>query len=133
MRRYKEKKEEKKIENNIKKYLDYNLYNETKEKFLNNQKNLVIKTRSRSSTIYPFFIDSTFKVYTGKRYLPLKITKNLFGRKLGEFIFTRTFKKHKKATKPSSIKKKSKLSIYSKYFDNCNYLSYMLETKINFI
>jgi small subunit ribosomal protein S19 len=53
-----------------------------------------IKTWSRRSTIIPDFVGLTFAVYDGKKHIPVFITENMVGHKLGEFAPTRTFKKH---------------------------------------
>jgi small subunit ribosomal protein S19 len=53
-----------------------------------------IKTFSRRSTITPDFVGLTFKVHNGKVFNPVFVTENMVGHKLGEFSFTRTFKKH---------------------------------------
>ena len=54
----------------------------------------VIKTWSRRSTISPDFVGLTFNVHNGKIFLPVFVTENMVGHKLGEFALTRTFKKH---------------------------------------
>ena len=64
----------------------------------------VIKTWSRRSTILPNFIGLTFGVHNGKRHIPVFVTENMVGHKLGEFSPTRTYKGHpgtkaEKATK----------------------------------
>jgi small subunit ribosomal protein S19 len=53
-----------------------------------------IKTWSRRSTITPEFIGLTFNVHNGKQFLPVFVTENMVGHKLGEFALTRIFKKH---------------------------------------
>ncbi|MDX2223016.1 MAG: 30S ribosomal protein S19 [Rhodospirillaceae bacterium] len=54
----------------------------------------VVKTWSRRSTILPEFIGHTLAVHTGKKFIPVYITENMVGHKLGEFSPTRTFKGH---------------------------------------
>lgn len=54
----------------------------------------VIRTWSRRSTILPQFVGLTFGVYNGRKFLPVFITENMIGHKLGEFSPTRTFKGH---------------------------------------
>ena len=54
----------------------------------------VIKTWSRRSTIIPDFIGVTFAVHNGKKFIPVFVTENMVGHKLGEFAPTRTFKAH---------------------------------------
>jgi len=58
-----------------------------------NQK-AVVKTWSRRSTIVPDFIGHTFAVHNGKKFIPVYVTENMVGHKLGEFSPTRTFKGH---------------------------------------
>ncbi|QKV58019.1 MAG: 30S ribosomal protein S19 [Dechloromonas sp.] len=61
-----------------------------------------IKTWSRRSTILPEFIGLTIAVHNGKQHIPVFVTENMVGHKLGEFSLTRTFKGHtagKKAKK----------------------------------
>ncbi len=53
-----------------------------------------IKTWSRRSTITPDFVGLTFGVHNGKRHIPVYVTENMVGHKLGEFAPTRTFKGH---------------------------------------
>ena len=53
-----------------------------------------IKTWSRSSTIIPDFVGVTFSVHNGKSFLPVFVTENMVGHKLGEFSPTRLFRKH---------------------------------------
>ncbi len=63
-----------------------------------------VKTWSRRSTIPPEFVGYTFLVHNGNKFLPVFVTENMVGHKLGEFSITRTFKKHgvKGVTKPPS-------------------------------
>ncbi|MBI5656304.1 MAG: 30S ribosomal protein S19 [Geobacter sp.] len=65
----------------------------------------VIKTWSRRSTITPDFIGLTFAVHNGKKFIPVFVTENMVGHKLGEFAPTRTFHGHA-ADKKSKLKKK---------------------------
>jgi small subunit ribosomal protein S19 len=53
-----------------------------------------IKTWSRRSTIFPEFVGLTFAVYDGHKHIPVFITENMVGHKLGEFAPTRIFRKH---------------------------------------
>ena len=55
----------------------------------------VIKTWSRSSTIFPQMVEHTIAVHDGRRHIPVYITEDMVGHKLGEFVPTRTFKGHK--------------------------------------
>ena len=57
-------------------------------------KDTVIKTWSRRSTIFPQFIGYTFGVYNGKKHVPVHVTEEMVGHKLGEFAKTRIFRKH---------------------------------------
>jgi small subunit ribosomal protein S19 len=59
----------------------------------------VIKTWSRSSTILPNMVGFTIAVYNGKQHVPIFISDQLVGHKLGEFVSTRTFKSHLKSDK----------------------------------
>jgi small subunit ribosomal protein S19 len=61
-----------------------------------NEKNekKVVKTWSRRSTIIPEFIGHTLAVHNGKKFIPVYVTENMVGHKLGEFAPTRTFKGH---------------------------------------
>jgi len=54
----------------------------------------VLKTWSRRSTILPEFVGHTLAVHNGKKFIPVYITENMVGHKLGEFSPTRTFKAH---------------------------------------
>lgn len=54
----------------------------------------VIKTWSRRSTIFPDFVGHTIAVYDGRKHVPIYITEDMVGHKLGEFAPTRTFKGH---------------------------------------
>jgi small subunit ribosomal protein S19 len=56
--------------------------------------NLPIKTWSRKSTIIPMFVGRVFEVYNGKKFIPVAVTEDMVGRKLGEFSPTRTFHGH---------------------------------------
>ena len=59
----------------------------------------VIKTWSRRSTIIPQFVGLTFGVYNGHKFVPVSVTENMVGHKLGEFSPTRIFKGHTTADK----------------------------------
>jgi small subunit ribosomal protein S19 len=67
----------------------------------------VVRTWSRRSTILPEFVGQTVAVHNGKKFIPIYITENMVGHKLGEFSPTRTFKGHsvkaatEKTSKPS--------------------------------
>jgi small subunit ribosomal protein S19 len=59
-------------------------------------KKSVIKTWSRRSLILPDFVGHTFAVHNGNKFIPVYVTENMVGHKLGEFAPTRTFKGHSK-------------------------------------
>jgi len=67
----------------------------------------VIKTWSRRSTISPEFVGHTLAVHTGNKFVPIYITENMVGHKLGEFAPTRTFRGHggKLAERSSAVKR----------------------------
>ena len=67
-------------------------------------RNKVVKTWSRRSTIIPEFVGSTFAVHNGKKFVPVFVTENMVGHKLGEFAPTRTYFGHG-ADKKSKVKK----------------------------
>ncbi|MBK8902849.1 MAG: 30S ribosomal protein S19 [Anaerolineaceae bacterium] len=58
------------------------------------KKREVIRTWSRSSTVFPQMVGHTIAVYDGRRHIPIYITENMVGHKLGEFAPTRTFRGH---------------------------------------
>ena len=64
------------------------------EKVNESGKKEVIKTWSRRSTIYPQFIGHTFAVHNGKEFIPVYVTEDMVGHKLGEFALTRKFGGH---------------------------------------
>ena len=57
-------------------------------------KKRIFKTWSRSSTIFPEFVGHTFAVHDGRKHVPVYVTEDMVGHKLGEFAPTRTFKGH---------------------------------------
>ncbi len=59
----------------------------------------VLKTWSRSSTIFPDFVGHTFAVHDGRKHVPVYVTEDMVGHKLGEFAPTRTYKGHAGARK----------------------------------
>lgn len=67
-------------------------------------KKQVIKTWSRRSTIFPQFVEHTFAVYNGKEHLPVYVTEDMVGHKLGEFVATRTYRGHGKDEKKSKVR-----------------------------
>jgi small subunit ribosomal protein S19 len=64
----------------------------------------VVKTWSRRSTIVPEFIGHTFAVHNGKKFIPVYVTENMVGHKLGEFSPTRTFKGHQAKSNEKAAK-----------------------------
>lgn len=54
----------------------------------------IVKTWSRRSTVYPQMIGHTIAVHDGRKHVPVYVTENMVGHKLGEFALTRTFKGH---------------------------------------
>ncbi len=74
-------------------FADFHLLDKVVKAKATNQKT-PIKTWSRRSTISPDFVGLTFNVHNGKIFLPVFVTENMVGHKLGEFALTRTFKKH---------------------------------------
>ena len=65
----------------------------------------VIKTWSRRSTIFPQFIEHTFAVYNGREHIPVYVTEDMVGHKLGEFVATRTYRGHGKDEKKSGVRR----------------------------
>lgn len=68
-------------------------------------KKVVLKTWSRSSTIFPEMVGHTIAVYDGRKHVPVYITEDMVGHKLGEFAPTRTFKGHGHHTERSTALK----------------------------
>ncbi|MDR1052322.1 MAG: 30S ribosomal protein S19 [Endomicrobium sp.] len=74
-------------------YIDIKLLKKIKKLNVNNEKKM-IKTWARSSVITPEFIGHTLAVHNGKKFIPVSISEQMVGHKLGEFSPTRTFKGH---------------------------------------
>ena len=74
-------------------FVDEKLYKKVVAMNESNEKS-VIKTWSRSSTIFPEFIGHTFAVHDGRKHIPVYVTEDMVGHKLGEFAPTRTHKGH---------------------------------------
>lgn len=85
-------------------FVDANLYNKIQHARANNDKK-PIKTWSRRSTIIPDFIGLTIAVHNGRQHIPIFITENMVGHKLGEFSLTRTFKGHAGDKKTAGAKR----------------------------
>lgn len=69
------------------------------EKLNTNNKKEVIKTWSRASTILPQMVGHTIAVHNGRQHIPVFVTEQMVGHKLGEFAPTRTFRGHSKSDK----------------------------------
>lgn len=67
----------------------------------------VIRTWSRRSTIVPDMVGLTLAIHNGKKFLPIYITENMVGHKLGEFAPTRFFRAHGGAEKATAIRRKA--------------------------
>jgi small subunit ribosomal protein S19 len=83
-------------------FIDHHVVKKVEEMNRTNQKK-VVKTWSRRSTIVPELVGHTFAVHNGRKFIPVFVTENMVGHKLGEFAPTRTFHGHtgdKKAAKP---------------------------------
>ena len=74
-------------------FIHYKLQKRVGEAQASGKKN-VIKTWSRSSTISPEFVGLTIAVHNGNKFIPVYVTENMVGHKLGEFAPTRTFRSH---------------------------------------
>lgn len=74
-------------------FVDHHLM-EKVQKLIDNNRKEVIKTWSRRSTILPEFVGFTFAVHNGNKFIPVLVSDNMIGHKLGEFAPTRTFKGH---------------------------------------
>ncbi len=88
-------------------YIDYKLLKKVEQLNAKKQKK-IIKTWSRACTIIPEFIGHTFSIHNGKQFVPVFITENMVGHKLGEFAMTRTFRAHsgqRKEEKAGGVKK----------------------------
>ena len=79
-------------------YIAYHLLSKI-EKLNKDNKKEVIKTWSRSSTIIPDMIGHTVSIHNGQKHVPIFISDQLVGHKLGEFVPTRNFRSHKKIEK----------------------------------
>ena len=74
-------------------YIDFKLEKKI-EKLNSSNKKEVIKTWSRRSTVSPLFVGHTFAVHNGNKFIPVFVTENMVGHKLGEFSPTRIFRQH---------------------------------------
>ncbi len=75
-------------------YIDFSLLKQVERAQEEGKANKVIKTWSRRSTIIPDFIGLTFAVHNGKKFVPVYVTDNMVGHKLGEFSLTRNYFGH---------------------------------------
>jgi len=82
-------------------YVDVKLLNKIIDMNKANKK-VVLKTWSRSSTIFPDMVGHTIAVYDGRKHVPVYMTEDMVGHKLGEFAPTRTFRGHGHHTERSS-------------------------------
>ncbi len=85
-------------------FVDLHLQNKVDAARSNNDKR-PIKTWSRRSTVLPDFIGLTIAVHNGKQHVPVYISENMVGHKLGEFALTRTFKGHSADKKAAAGKR----------------------------
>ena len=71
-----------------------------------NEKNekVVLRTWSRASTIFPEMVGHTIAVYDGRKHVPVYISEDMVGHKLGEFVATRTYRGHGKDEKKSKVR-----------------------------
>ena len=79
-------------------FADKSLLKKIDEMNKNNQKE-VVKTWSRRSTIFPSFVGHTIAVHNGRTHIPVYVTEDMVGHKLGEFVATRTYRGHGKDEK----------------------------------
>ena len=82
-------------------FCDDHLLKKIDELYENNKKK-VIKTWSRRSTIFPQMVGHTIAVHDGRKHVPIYVTEDMVGHKLGEFVPTRTFKGHGEKTEKST-------------------------------
>ena len=80
-------------------FVAYHLLKKINQATTNGKKDETIITWSRASTILPSMIGFTISVYNGKQHVPIFISDQLVGHKLGEFVSTRNFKSHIKSDK----------------------------------
>ncbi|MBW8049471.1 MAG: 30S ribosomal protein S19 [Cytophagales bacterium] len=87
-------------------YIDYRLLKKI-QKIEESGKKSVIKTWSRRSMISPDFVGHTFAIHNGNKFIPIYVTENMVGHKLGEFAPTRNFKAHS-AKKDKGVRKEGR-------------------------
>ena len=83
-------------------FVDINLLKKA-EKVSESGRKEVIKTWSRRSTILPEFVGKNYAVHNGKRFIPVNVTEDMVGHKLGEFSPTRTFNGHTAGDKKAKL------------------------------
>ena len=83
-------------------FADASLLKKVDEMNKSSQKS-VIKTWSRRSTIFPSFVGLTIAVHDGRKHVPVYVTEDMVGHKLGEFVATRTYRGHGKTEKKSNV------------------------------
>ena len=86
-------------------FVDIKLFKKVEEMNSNNSKK-AIKTWSRRSTIFPEMIGHTLMVHNGKNFIPVYVSENMIGHKLGEFAPTRTYRGH--TSKDDKVAKRKK-------------------------
>jgi small subunit ribosomal protein S19 len=82
-------------------FIELRLQGRVEEMNRRNEKK-VVKTWSRASVIFPSFIGHTIAVYNGKKHVPVYVTENMVGHRLGEFAHTRNYRGHGKHTERST-------------------------------
>ena len=80
-------------------YVEAKLLKRVREMNESGEKKQVLKTWSRASTIFPDFVGHTFAVHDGRKHVPVYVTEDMVGHKLGEFAPTRTYRGHAGARK----------------------------------
>ncbi|MDR1489978.1 MAG: 30S ribosomal protein S19 [Desulfovibrio sp.] len=85
-------------------FIDSHLLRKVETANSNNDRR-IIKTWSRRSTVLPEMVGLTFAVHNGKKFIPVFVTENMVGHKLGEFSITRTFHGHSGDRKTAKAKK----------------------------
>lgn len=84
-------------------FIEKSLYKKVTDMIKSGEKKM-IKTFSRSSTVFPDMVGMTISVYNGKTWVPVYVTENLVGHKLGEFAPTRIFRGHAGSDKKAAKK-----------------------------
>ena len=82
-------------------YVEERLFNRVQAMNESGKKS-VVKTWSRASTIFPDFVGHTIAVHDGRKHVPVYVTEEMVGHKLGEFAPTRTFRGHRGSEKSSA-------------------------------